>query len=155
MLVGLPQNESIPQDDQAVMSVLIVDPHSAMRSALRIALTDVRAVQVVGEAPDVPSAITAISHVHIDIVLADSGIAGLRGESARAGLAELSRRVPVIVLGMGDPRAYTAPLRTAGAAGYWAKSGDLGELIELLGPAAAPTPPYRNSPPPFALPRNE
>jgi DNA-binding NarL/FixJ family response regulator len=155
MLVGLPNDKPMQADDQAVVSVLIADPHSAMRSALRIALTDAPAVHVAGEAPDLASAIAAISDAHIDIVLADSRIAGLVSESARAGLAELSRLVPVIVMGMGDPRAYTAPLRTVGAAGYWAKGGNLGDLIELLGAAAAPTAPDRGSPPRFALPRND
>jgi DNA-binding NarL/FixJ family response regulator len=156
MLVSLPNDESMRQDDRArCVAVLIADPHQGTRSALRIALTDAEAVQVVGEAPDVPSAIGAVSGAHVDIVLADSGIAGLRSESARAGLVELSRRVPVIVMGMSDPCAYTAPIRAAGAAGYWPKDGDLAQLTELLSAAATATPPYRSGRSRLLLPRND
>jgi DNA-binding NarL/FixJ family response regulator len=156
MLASLPNDESMRQDDRARgVAVLIADPHHGTRSALHIALKDAEAVQVVGDAPDVPSAIAAVSRAHVDIVLADSRIAGLRSESARAGLAELSRRLPVIVMGMSDPRAYTAPLRTAGAAGYWPKDGDLAQLTELLSAAATATPPYRSSRRRLLLPRND
>ena len=51
-------------------------------------------------------------------------------------LPSFSRRVPVIVMGMGDPRVYAAPLRVAGGAGYWPKDGDLAQLTELLSAAA-------------------
>jgi DNA-binding NarL/FixJ family response regulator len=90
----------------------------------------------VGEVPDLPSALSAVSAAQVDIVLAASGVAGLGSESARAGLAQLSRRVPVIVMGMGDPRVYAAPLQAAGAAGYWPKDGELAQLTGLFVAAA-------------------
>ena len=112
--------------------MLIADPHPASRSALQIALDDAETVRVVGDAPDLTVAIKAVSVAQVDIVLADSRVARIGSESARAGLVQLSRRVPVIVMGMGDPRVYTAPLQAAGAAGYWPKDGDLAQLTQLL-----------------------
>ena len=82
------------------------------------------------------SAINAVSADQVDIVLADARLAGLGSESARAGLEQLSRRTPVIVMGMSDPRVYTAPLQAAGAAGYWPKDGDLAQLTGLLDAAS-------------------
>jgi DNA-binding NarL/FixJ family response regulator len=137
MLGSVPNDKQIRRDDRARgIAVLIADPNPATRSALRIALKDAETVTVVGEVPDLPSAISAVSAAQVDIVLAASGVAGLRSESARAGLAQLSRRVPVIVMGMGDPRFYAAPLRAAGAAGYWPKDGDLAQLTGLVVAAA-------------------
>jgi DNA-binding NarL/FixJ family response regulator len=115
------------------VAVLVADPHPAIRSALRIALEDAKTIRIVREAPDLPSAVSAVSGGQVDMVLADSRVAGLRSESARAGLAQLSRRVPVIVMGMDDPSVYTAPLQAAGAAGYWPKDGDVAQLTGLLG----------------------
>jgi DNA-binding NarL/FixJ family response regulator len=93
-------------------------------------------VKVVGEAPDLLSAIDAVSAGRVDIVLADARLAGLGSESARGGLEQLSRRTEVIVMGMSDPRIYAAPLQAAGAAGYWPKDGDLAQLTGLLDAAA-------------------
>ncbi len=112
--------------------MLIADPHPGIRSAIRNALNDGITVKVVGEAPDLPSTINAVSANQVEIVLADSQLAGLGSEAARAGLTELTRRAPVIVMGMSDPRAYTLPLQAAGAAGFWPKDGDLAQLTGLL-----------------------
>ena len=146
MLVGLPNDEQ-PRlgDHTSSVAVLIADPHSRTRSGLRIALKHCETVRVVGEAPDLASAISAISSARVDVVLADSRLAGLARESARAGLAQLTRRVPVIVMGMGDPRDYTAPLQAAGATDYWPKDGDLEQLTKRLTAAADANPPHRDA----------
>ena len=137
MVVRLADDEQVRRGDRARgAAVLIADPHPATRGALRTALDYAEMVRVVGDAYDLPSAIRAVSADQADIVLADSRIAGLGSESARAGLSQLSRQAPVIVIGMTDPRFYTAPLLAAGAAGYWPKDGDLAQLTELLSAAA-------------------
>ncbi len=141
MPMRLPDKAQPRRDDGTYrVPVLIADPHPGTRSAIRGALQEANTVEVVGDAPDLPSAISAASAHQVDVILADSRLAGLGSESARAGLAELSRRAPVIVMGMGDPGAYTAPLQAAGAAGYWPKDGDLTQLTALL-EAAAQRPP--------------
>ena len=136
MVVGLRNDEQTWGNRARSVAVLIADPHPTSRSALRIALEDAETVRVVGEAPGLTGAIKAVSVSQVDIVLADSRVAGIGSESARAGLVQLSRRVPVIVMGMGDPRVYTAALQAAGAAGYWPKDGDLAQLTQLLSTSA-------------------
>ena len=137
MLRSVPNEGPLSQADRAPrVAVLIADPHPGTRSAIRDALEAANTVKVVGEAPDLLSAIDAVSAGRVDIVLADARLAGLGGESARGGLEQLSRRTEVIVMGMSDPRIYAAPLQAAGAAGYWPKDGDLAQLTGLLGAAA-------------------
>lgn len=137
MLRSVPNDGPPNQWDRAPrVAVLIADPHPGTRSAIRDALKAADTVKVVGEAPDLPSAINAVSADQVDIVLADARLAGLGSQSARAGLEQLSRRTQVIVMGMSDPRIYAAPLEAAGAAGYWAKDGDLAQLIGLLDAAS-------------------
>jgi two-component system, NarL family, invasion response regulator UvrY len=137
MLLGLPNNDQPRLGDRASsIAVLIADPHPGTRSGLRIALKDSETVRVVVEAPDLATALSAVSKARVDVVLTDARVAGIASESARAGLAQLARRVPVIVMGMGDPRVYTAPLQAAGAADYWPKDGDLEQLTKRLVAAA-------------------
>ena len=143
MLRGVPNEGPLRQQDGApVVAVLIADPHPGTRSAIRNALKAANTVEVVGEAPDLQSAIDAVSGGEVDIVLADARFAGLGSESARGGLEQLSRRTEVIVMGMSDPRVYTAPLQAAGAAGYWPKDGDLAHLTGMF---AADSPPSQPS----------
>jgi len=137
MLTGLPGDEQLRDDDVGRgVAVLIADPHPATLRAIHNALKGEKTVQVVREAPDLPSALIAVSADQTDIVLADSRVAGLGSESARAGLEQLLRQAPVIVMGMTEASVYTAPLQAAGAAGCWPKDGDLAELTELLSAAA-------------------
>jgi DNA-binding NarL/FixJ family response regulator len=136
MLRSVPNDGPSRYGDRASrVAVLIADPHPGTRSALHNALDGATTVKVVGDAPDLPSAINAVSADQVDVVLADARLAGIGSESARAGLEQLSRRTPVIVMGMSDPSVYTAPLRAAGAAGYWPKDGDLAQLAALLSTA--------------------
>jgi len=137
MLRGVTNDGPLRQGDGAPhVAVLIADPHPGTRSALRNALEAANTVKVVGEAPDLLSAIKAVSSGQVDIVLADARVAGVGSESARGGLEHLSRRAQVIVMGMSDPRVYAAPLQAAGAAGYWPKDGDLAQLTGLLDAAS-------------------
>jgi DNA-binding NarL/FixJ family response regulator len=133
VLRGVPSDGPLRQGDGAPrVAVLIADPHTGTRSALRNALEAANTLKIVGEAPDLLSAIKALSAGQVDIVLVDARLAGLGSESARGGLEHLSRRAQVIVMGMSDPRVYAAPLQAAGAAGYWPKDGDLAQLTGLL-----------------------
>lgn len=133
MLRGVPSDGPLRQGDDAPrVAVLIADPHPGTRNAIRTALEAANTLKIVGEAPDLQSAINAVSARQVDIVLADARLAGLGSESARGGLEQLSRRTQVIVMGMSDPRVYTAPLQAAGAAGYWPKDGDIDQLTRQL-----------------------
>lgn len=147
MFTSVPNDRRPGQGDPAPVTVLIADPHPGSRSAIRNALMGASTVTVVGEASDLPSAINAVAADRVDIVLADARVAGIRSESARAGLEELSRRTPVIVMGMSDPRVYTAPLQAAGAAGYWPKDGDIAQLTGLLDAASHRQPVTGSEPP--------
>ncbi len=137
MLRGVPKEGPLGQGDRGPrVAVLIADPHPGARSAIRNALKAANTVKVVGEAPDLASAINAVSAGQVDIVLADVRLAGLGSESARGGLEQLSRRTQVIVMGISDSRLYAGPLKAAGAAAYWPKDGDLTELTGLLDAAS-------------------
>lgn len=78
MLRSVPNEGPLSQGDRAPrVAVLIADPHPGTRSAIRNALEAANTVKVVGEAPDLLSAIDAVSAGRVDIVLADARLAGL------------------------------------------------------------------------------
>jgi two-component system, NarL family, response regulator NreC len=114
------------------LGVLVVDPHPAMRGALRAALELEDGIRVAGEAGDMFTALRDAADSRIAVALVDSRLAGLQSPLALDALGALARRVRLVVMGMGDPELYAASYVEAGASGYWAKDGDLTALVALL-----------------------
>jgi two-component system, NarL family, response regulator NreC len=114
------------------LGVLVVDPHPAMRGALRAALQLEDGIRVAGEAGDMFTALRDAADSRIAVALVDSRLAGLQSPLALDALRALARRVRLVVMGMGDPALYAASYVAAGASGYWAKDGDLSALVALL-----------------------
>ena len=114
------------------IDLLVADPHPAMRGALCAALRLEDGIRVAGEASDMFAALRDVADARITLAIIDSGLAGLQSPLALDALRALARRVPVVVMGMGDPALYAAAYVEAGASGYWAKDGDLTALVGLL-----------------------
>ena len=114
------------------IELLVADPHPAMRGALCAALQIEDGIPVAGEASDMFAALRDVADARITLAIIDSGLAGLQSPLALDALRALARRVPVVVMGMGDPALYAAAYIEAGASGYWAKDGDLTALVGLL-----------------------
>jgi DNA-binding NarL/FixJ family response regulator len=109
-----------------------VDPHPAMRRALRAALELEDGIRVAGEAGDMLTALRDAADSRIAVALVDSRLAGLQSPLALDALRTLARRVRLVVRGTGDPELYAASYFDAGASGYWAKDGELPALVALL-----------------------
>jgi two-component system, NarL family, response regulator NreC len=103
---------------QWLMRVVIVDPHRAMRSALRAVLDAEPDMEVVGDGQDLSAALGAVRAGAVDVLVVDGRVAGVSSSAARSALEVLSRRTAVVVMGMGDPAIYAHAEIAAGAAGY-------------------------------------
>jgi DNA-binding NarL/FixJ family response regulator len=112
------------------MQILVVDPHPAMRAALRAALELEDGVRVARAGGDMLTGVRLAADARVAVALVDSRLVEL--PLAVDELKTLARRVPLVVMGTGDPALYAAPYVTAGASGYWAKDGDLPALVGLL-----------------------
>ncbi|WP_029267477.1 MULTISPECIES: LuxR C-terminal-related transcriptional regulator [unclassified Microbacterium] len=103
--------------------VVIVDDHSIFRSGLRADLD--AGVDVVGEAADVPSAITVIGATQPDVVLLDVHLPGGSGDDAAGGEAVIRDSAPTsarfLALSVSDAAADVVRVIRAGARGYITK----------------------------------
>jgi DNA-binding NtrC family response regulator len=84
------------------MRVVIVDPHRAMRTALRALLDAEPDVEVAGDGPDLSALADAERAGAVDVGLVDGRTAGMSSSEARSALERLSRRAAVVVMGMGE-----------------------------------------------------
>jgi DNA-binding NarL/FixJ family response regulator len=108
--------------------VVIVDDHQMFRSGVRAELG--RAVEVVGEAGDVDSAIRTIAETHPDVVLLDVHLPGGSG-------TEVLRRVTTpevrfLALSVSDAAEDVIGVVRAGARGYVTKTISGPELADAI-----------------------
>jgi DNA-binding NarL/FixJ family response regulator len=114
------------------IELLVVDRHRAMRGALRAALALEDGIRVAGEAGDMLVALRVAADLPVTVAIVDSGLVGLQAPLALDALRALVRRVPVVVMGMGDAALYAAAYVAVGASGYWAKDGELAALVVVV-----------------------
>lgn len=114
--------------------VVIVDDHSIFRSGLRSDLDD--SVDVVGEAPDVPSAVAVIRETAPDVVLLDVHLPGGPGGDATGGESVIRASAPTsarfLALSVSDAAEDVVRVIRAGARGYITKGSSGIEVSQAV-----------------------
>jgi DNA-binding NarL/FixJ family response regulator len=117
--------------------VVIVDDHAIFRTGLKADL-DRSAIQVVGEAGDVDSAIRAIHEVRPDVVLLDVHLPGGRGgggAEVAAACQELAPEVRFLAISVSDAAEDVVAVIRAGARGYVTKTisgADVSDAVQRV-----------------------
>jgi DNA-binding NarL/FixJ family response regulator len=113
-----------------VPRVFLVDDHHLFRSGVRSELGD--AVEVVGEADEVPAAIELISERVPDVVLLDVHLPGGGGRAVIEAIKPIHPTVRFLALSVSDaPEDVIAVIR-AGARGYVTKTISGPELVDAV-----------------------
>jgi len=113
-----------------VPRVFLVDDHHLFRAGVRSELGD--AVEVVGEADEVPAAIELISERLPDVVLLDVHMPGGGGKAVIEAIKPIHPEVTFLALSVSDaPEDVIAVIR-AGARGYVTKTISGPELIDAV-----------------------
>jgi DNA-binding NarL/FixJ family response regulator len=114
------------------IELLVVESNPVLRGALCGALELEDDIRVAGEVGDMFAGLRVAADAPTSVAIVDSRLAGLASPLALDALKALARRVPVVVMGMGDPALYAGPYVAAGASGYWAQDSELAALVGLL-----------------------
>jgi DNA-binding NarL/FixJ family response regulator len=112
-------------------TVLIVDDHEEFRSSAG-ALLDAEGFDVVGEAPDGPTAIEAVARLRPDVVLLDIQLPGPDGLTVAEQLAGTPDPPAVVLISSRDAAAYGPRLTETPARGFIQKAALSGEAITAL-----------------------
>jgi DNA-binding NarL/FixJ family response regulator len=116
----------------AVMRIVIIEPHQVVREALQDLFASEPGFEVVAA----PSLSVGQQPGSFDVALVDDTVAGALTSTTRATIEALSKRAPVIVIGFGEPAYYEEDHVASGAVGYWPKDGNVEVLIGLARAAA-------------------
>ena len=123
----------------APIKVVLVDDHPLFRFGLRAALETAGDIEVVGEAADLDTAVSATIDACPDVVLMDLelGVLGASGIEATRRLAAETPSVAVLVLTMSRGDDHLLAAVTAGARGYLLKGAGREEILHAVRTAAA------------------
>jgi DNA-binding NarL/FixJ family response regulator len=104
-----------------VLTVLIVDDHASFRASAR-RLLEAEGLDVVGEAADGQTAITAAQQLQPDVVLLDVQLPDLDGFEVAARLSALGLRSAVVLTSNRGPAEYGPLLAEATVRGFVPKA---------------------------------
>ncbi|WP_134731038.1 response regulator [Amycolatopsis nivea] len=119
-----------------MISLLIVDDHPVVRDGLRGMFGADPRFEVVGEAADGATAITAGEQLRPDVILMDLRMPGTGGVTAIKELAKRGVPARILVLTTYDTDSDVLPAIEAGATGYLLKEAPREELFRAVEAAA-------------------
>jgi two-component system, NarL family, response regulator NreC len=112
--------------------VLIVDDHPVVRSGLHLLLDADEAIEVVGEAGNVRTAVFEAREKKPDVVLMDVVMPGQSGIEGVPLVLKEAPEAKVLVLSMQDDPRYVREAFAAGAAGYVLKEAADTEVVAAV-----------------------
>jgi NarL family two-component system response regulator LiaR len=123
----------VPEPDRPAppteeIRVLVIDDHPVVREGLRAYLQTRPGIEVVGEAGDADSAVTAAGELRPDVALVDLVMPGAEGVSTIERLHALPEAPRLLVLTSFAGQDRVVPALRAGASGYLLKDAPPSEL---------------------------
>ncbi|WP_163542795.1 LuxR C-terminal-related transcriptional regulator [Occultella kanbiaonis] len=115
------------------LRLVLVDDHRMIRAGVRSELAD--DLEVVGEADDVPSAISVVHTLRPDVVLLDVHLPGGQGGGGAevlAGCADVLADVTFLALSVSDASEDVVSVIRAGARGYVTKAINGADLSDAV-----------------------
>jgi DNA-binding NarL/FixJ family response regulator len=111
-------------------SVLIVDDHPSFRAVARL-LLETDGFEVIGEAPDGTSAVTA-GELRPDLVLLDINLPDIDGFEVAARINRSDAPPAIVLCSSRDPSDFGPLVERSGARGFIPKSELSGEALNKL-----------------------
>ena len=116
--------------------IVVCDDHEQFREGVVEMLSFARDVEVVGEAADHDEAVALVLERKPDVVLLDLEMPGMGADEAMRRILSLSPPPSVMVFTMHDEPGMVRRFLRRGAAGYFPKSAEMGEMVEAVRDAA-------------------
>jgi DNA-binding NarL/FixJ family response regulator len=112
--------------------IVVVDDHRLMLEAIRLALKDVRDIEVVGEAETGTAVLPLVRELDPDLVLLDIRLPGMDGLAVLARLREQYPRVKVVMLSAVEESDVIEAALAAGATAFVTKQIDPRDVASAI-----------------------
>jgi PAS domain S-box-containing protein len=130
-----------PPPPGPTVRVLLADDHEVVRQGLVSLLSEVNAVEIVGEAANGREAVDLADRLRPDVVIMDVSMPVMSGDEAARQIKKELPQTRIIALSMWDESEVRERMYRAGAEGYVLKTAPSEELLAAIrgpGPDAAP-----------------
>jgi two-component system invasion response regulator UvrY len=114
------------------IKILIVDDHTLLRQALRLALESSSNFSIVGEAASGEEAIQLIEHLRPDVITMDINLTGINGIETTREIKKKLPRGKVLGLSQHTHPSYALRMMQAGASGYVTKTSTKDEMVKAI-----------------------
>lgn len=115
-----------------MIKVLIVDDHELVRVGISRLLSDVKGIEVVGEAASGEEAIDLVRKLSPDVVLMDVKMPGIGGLEATRRTLRVDPELKIIAVSVYDDEPFPSRLMSAGAVGYLTKGTNVDEMVRAI-----------------------
>ena len=112
--------------------VFLLDDHALVRTGMRLMLSAVTDIEVVGEADSGETGLPLIRKLRPDVVLCDLHLPGISGLEITERLVKGDYGCRVVVVSVLEDGPMPRRLIEAGASGYVGKAGDAAELLRAV-----------------------
>ncbi len=119
-----------------MIRLMLVDDHAIVREGLRTLLSDVPDLDLVGEAPDGPSAVAMAGSLLPDVILLDLVMPGMGGIEVLKRILAQQPTCRIVVLTSFAEDHNVLDAMQAGAAGYMLKDVLQADLVQAIRQAA-------------------
>tara|TARA_R110000868_G_scaffold353876_1_gene615048 strand:+ start:599 stop:1249 length:651 start_codon:yes stop_codon:yes gene_type:complete len=115
-----------------LITVLLVDDHDLVRVGIKRLLSDVKSLNVVGEAKSGEEAVRIARELRPDVVLMDVKMPGIGGLEATKKIVRLDSNIKVLAVTIYGEEPFPSRLLQAGASGYLTKGSSIDEMINAI-----------------------
>lgn len=113
-------------------TLVLVDDHGLVRTAIRRLLEEEGDFEVVAEAADGRDAIDRVLETHPDLVLMDVGLPGISGVEATRQIKQALPKTRILILSEHDRPNFIKAALKEGASGYVLKTATTEELLTAV-----------------------
>lgn len=115
-----------------MITIILIDDHAIVRSAIRQMLQDVKGVQVIGEAGTGNDGVQLARELRPQIVLLDFKLPDISGLEVTSRLLRLDPGLKILVLSAATNELFPFRILEAGAQGYLTKDCTKEELVRAI-----------------------
>ena len=114
------------------IKIFIVDDHTLLREAWKMALTADNSFTVVGEAGNGEDAVEMVPKLRPDVVTMDINLPGINGIEATKQVKRMLPGVKVLGISLHNQPSYARKMMQAGAMGYVTKNSSKEEMFKAI-----------------------